>query len=296
MSDQGDYRPPPGEGQGPQDRYYQRYRDSTGSFDQPPKGGHTLRWVLIGVGAFLLVGVLVVVGLFAGFGGSSSSAQSSSPTSTPSSTPSSTTSPRGSLQVRPVVPGWQAVGGVVNDDLSIYGAYDVPSNWKVKQDDAYYFLNGDKNAIGREVTNWGYAAPPGACAGHPNNTVAYASFVNIGKRDPVDAVQGVLTDFSNAAAINKDKKTYARRGTVTTTNGTVAGGSVPAVQGTITSTLGTLNADCGTGRPISFYAAAFSTNGHSVMALIGVESWPGVTSPDRATIQKVLSSLRPAGG
>ncbi|NYJ73472.1 hypothetical protein [Allobranchiibius huperziae] len=285
-----------------QDRYYQRYEQAGGGFGGP--GGRRRRtgaWILGGAAALVVILVAVVAFVLVGRGGtndtgaSSSSSTSSSNVVTASASP--TTGAQGALFARPVVPGWQAVGGVVNDEVQIYGAYDAPPNWQVKQDNAIYYDTAQGTKMFGQHTSWGLSELNyGKCAAHPNNSQANASFVDIGKRDPVDAVQGVLQDFASAASLNKDKSTHAAQGTVSVQNTTVAGGSIPAVRGTITATGGTLNADCGTGRTTTFQAVAFTTNGRSVMVLVAIATWPGYPAPAAGTIDKILSSVRPAGG
>ncbi|MBO1753693.1 hypothetical protein [Allobranchiibius sp. CTAmp26] len=306
MSDNGNHGPPTGPPGSPQDRYYERYAQSAGALDRPPHRGRG-RWLALGAGTLVVVLAAVIGFVVFGDNGSGDAAASSSSTA-PSSgtTPSSSTTPAsgatstavdGALSVRPVVSGWQAVGGVVSSDLQVYGAYDAPPGWQVRQENNIYFDDAHGTGIAGEHTDWGLAAYNlGKCTGHPNGTQASASFVDIGKRDPAEAVGTLLVDFGSAASVNKDKTTHAAQGSPATTNITVANGSIAAVRGQLTVTEGTLNADCGVGKPITFYAAAFTSNGRSVMLLIAVGTWPGVPGPDSGTINKMLQSLRPAGG
>lgn len=252
-----------------------------------------------GILAVVLVAVIALV-VFGGNGSGDAAASSSttaSPTSTTPSTVTTSTAANGTLSVRPVVPGWQAVGGVVRSDLQIFGAYDAPPGWQIKQSGYIFFEDADGSDLAGEHTDWGLAAYGiGKCSGHPNGTQASASFIDIGKRDPAEAVGSLLVDFGAAASLNKDKTTHATQGSPATTNITVANGSIAAVRGQLTVTEGTLNADCGVGKPITLYAAAFTTNGRSVMLFIAVGTWPGVPGPDSGTINKMLQSVRPAGG
>ncbi|MBO1753694.1 hypothetical protein [Allobranchiibius sp. CTAmp26] len=285
-----------------QDRYYERYQQAEGGFQDPGGGRRSTRvWILGGAALLVLILIAVVTFVFVDHSGSDQQADTSSSSSTATSTGSGSASPttgaQGALLVRPVVPGWQAVGGVVNDESQIYGAYDAPPNWQVKQDNAIYYDTATGTKLFGQHTSWGLSEINyGKCAAHPNNSQASASFVDIGKRDPVDAVQGVLQDFASAASLDKDKSTHAAQGTVSVRNTTVAAGSIPAVRGSVTATAGTLNADCGTGRPITFQAVAFTTNGRSVMVLVAIATWPGYSPPAADTIDKILSSVRPAGG
>ncbi|UIJ35036.1 hypothetical protein [Allobranchiibius sp. GilTou73] len=311
MSDNGRYGPPPPGGEpptgppgSPQDRYYQRYSQSSGPLDRQPRRGPG-RWLALGAGALVVVLVAVLGFILFGANGkgdavTSSSSTAPSPRSASSGTPSSgttSTAADGALSVRPVVPGWQAVGGIVTSDFQIYGAYDAPPGWQVKQSNNIYFDDADGTGIEGEHTDWGLAAYNlGKCSGYSNSPQASASFIDIGKRDPAEAVGSLLVDFGSAASINKDKTTHAAQGSPVTTNFTVANGSIPAVRGQLTVTEGTLNADCGVGKAITFYAAAFTSNGRSVMLLVTVGTWPGVPGPSSSTITTMLQSLRPAGG
>ena len=286
-----------------QDRYYERYQQGGGAFQGPGDGRRHTRARMLG-GAVALVVILVAVLVLvvvqrSGSAGAGASTSTSTSTSSGSIVTSSapTTAANGALAVRPVVPGWQAVGGVVNGDLQIYGAYDAPPTWQVKQDSAIYYETAQGTQFAGQHTSWGLSELGyGRCVAHPNNSLASASFVDIGKRDPVEAVQGVLQDFAAAASLNTDKSSHAAQGTVGVRNTSVAQGSIPAVRGTVTATAGTLNRDCGTGKPITFQAVAFNTNGRSVMVLLAVATWPGSTPPSSSTIDRILSSVRPAGG
>lgn len=295
MSDQGE--------PSSQDRYYQRYQQGGGGFQEPGGGRRRISaWILGGAAALVVILVAVVAFVFVGRGGTNdaggpSSSSTSSSISSVTASASPTTGAQGALFARPVVPGWQAVGGVVNNEVQIYGAYDAPPSWQVKQDNAIYYETAEGTKLFGQHTSWGLSEVNyGKCAAHPNNSQANASFVDIGKRDPVDAVQGVLQDFASAASLNKDKFSHAAQGTVSVRNTTVAGGSIPAVRGTVTATGGTLNPDCGTGRTTTFQAVAFTTNGRLVMVLVVVATWPGYAPPAAGTIDKILTSVRPAGG
>lgn len=296
-------------GETPQDRYYERYAQATGSATSAPAPKNGLpRWWLFAAAGLVAVITLVAVGVFSGFGLGGSTSSSSAPVSSagadPSSTPtgstgssgaSPTTAANGALQARAVVSGWQPVGGVVNSTYQIYGAYDAPPNWKVQQDG--YISYKDEGFLGIRKTSWGASAfNAGMCAGKPNAAQATASFVDIGKRDPAEAINGVMAKFGAAASLNADKTTHAAQGVVTSENIKIAGGSLAAVRGKLIVTQGTLSDDCGKGKQTTLHGAAFSINGRSVFLLVTVVVWPGQTAPDAATIDKVISSLRPAGG
>ncbi len=303
-------------GGSPQDRYYERYAQTTGSArgaagPPSPERGPAQWWALgvLGLAVVLVVGVVVLFGaLRSGSGPVSASSGAPSSTGTDptsgSGTPtgqfnssgvSPTTAAKGALQVRAVVPGWQPVGGLVTTKNQIYGAYDAPPGWTVQQDGFITFKDAGLLAI--RSTTWGSSAyNVGKCPGKPNAAQATASFVDIGKRDPAEAINGVLDDFGSATSANKDKSTHAIRGEVTSKDVRIAGGSLPAVRGKLIVTQGTLNDDCGVGRQSTFSGVAFSTNGRSVMLLVTVAQWPGQTAPDAATIDKIIASLRPAGG
>lgn len=287
----------------PQDRYYQRYSATTGPIgNEPgaPRKGNT-RWVVLGA-AIIAVIVAIVAVVVSGVGrstgaagrSSTASSQSTSLTSSTSSTsPTSTIS--GAVSVRTTVPGWQAVGGLVNSSLIIKAAYDAPPTWTVKQDSFITFENEKGSGLSGKHTDWGLAAVGiGKCAGHPNATQASASFIDIGKRDPAEAINSVVTDFGAASSLNKDKTSHAKQGDLTSKSITLASGT-PAVRGDLTVDQGTLNDDCGTGKPMAFHAVAFSANGRSVLLLIVVAEWPGQPTPTAATTDKIISTFRPAG-
>ncbi len=247
----------------------------------------------------MILAVIAVV-VFGGLGSSSSASPSSGPAAAPTGQFSSsgappTTAANGALQVRAVVPGWQPVGGLVNTKNQIYGAYDAPPGWSVKQEGSISFK--DEGFLGFRRTTWGSSAfNVGKCPGKPNAAQATASFVDVGKRDPAEAINGVLAKFGSAASLNTDKSTHATQGTVTSEDINIVGGSLAAVQGKLIVTQGTLSDDCGVGKKFTFYGVAFSTNGRSVMLLVTVAEWPGQTAPGAGTIDKIISSLRPAGG
>ncbi|XAS76412.1 hypothetical protein V3G39_17490 [Dermatophilaceae bacterium Sec6.4] len=290
----------------PQDRYYQRYTEmsgSSGSSDGGPGRGPT-RMVKILVAIVAVVVAIVVAVIATTWGSSSGEASPSSTAGTASSTPSTdgtrtgsgssgTTTVAGALKVRPVVPGWQAVGGLVNDRNTIKAAYDAPPNWKVTQDGSIVFKN---ETVFGKATTWGLAAyNAGKCPGHPRGIQASASFIDIGKRDPVEAVTSIMAQFGSAASLNKDKTTHASQGDLATKTVTV-GGNIPAVRGDLKVTEGTLGDDCGVGKSMLLQGVAFSANDTSVFLLISVATWPGQVTPPTATIDKIFSSLRPVSG
>lgn len=288
----------------PQDRYYQRYSATTGPIGKDPEGPrkNSTLWIVLGA-AFVAVIVAVVAGIVvSGVGRSSGeaapSSTTSSSTSTETSSPSSaaaTSTIPGALNVRPTVPGWQAVGGLINKDNTIKAAYDAPPNWTVKQSNNITFESAKGSGIFGRHTDWGLAAYGiGKCAGHSRATQASASFIDIGKRDPAEAINGIVPDFGSVASLNKDKTTHAKQGDLTSKSITLADGT-PAVQGDLTVTQGTLNDDCGTGKSMAFHGVAFSGGGRSVLLLVVVANWPGQPNPPAPTIDKIISSLRPAG-
>lgn len=293
----------------PQDRYYQRYTEMTGSSGSsaggPGRGPTRMVKILVAVVAVVVAIVVAVIATTLGSSsrdaspssaaGGVSMTSSAAETSTGSAT-SATSTVDGALKVRPVVPGWQAVGGLVNDRYTIKAAYDAPPSWKVTQA-AVITFDYDKGSgpLGRR-TNWGLAAyNTGKCAGHPLGIQASASFIDIGKRDPVEAVNTILTNFGSAASFNKDKTTHAGQGTLATKTITIGGG-VQAVRGDLTVTQGTLNDDCGVGGPLSLHAIAFSAADRSVLLLVPVATWPRQATPTDATVDKILTSLRPVSG
>lgn len=289
----------------PQNRYYERYAQSTGSAPgaPAPRKGAPRWWLFAAAGLVVVLAIVVVVvfGALRSGGGRSptSGATASVPTSGGPSQPSgqfssAATAVNGALSVRPVVPGWQGVGGVVNASTKIYGAYDAPPGWEVSQSRSIRYKNGTGPA-GRH-TDWGVAAyNVGKCDGHPGVMQAHASFIDIGKRDPAEAVGSLLISFGSAVSMNADETTNAAQGAVTLSDTTVANGSLPATRGKLVATQGTLSDDCGTGKTHTLHGVAFTTNGRSVMLLIGVATWAGKQAPDDATINKIIASLRPAG-
>lgn len=289
----------------PQDRYYQRYSATTGQIGNEPGGPRksNTRWIVLGAAVVAVIVAIVAVVLVSGVGRSSGAAGSSSTAGSPSrrssTPPTSTASPTstipGALNVRPAVPGWQAVGGLVNADHTIKAAYDAPPNWKVMQNGFISFDNEKGSGRFGKRTTWGLAAYGiGKCAGHSSATQASASFVDIGKRDPAEAINGVVPGFGSAASLNKDKTTHATQGDLTSKSITLADG-MQAVRGDLTVTQGALNDDCGTGKPISIHAVAFSDGGRSVLLLVVVAQWPGQPTPTVATTDEIISTFRPAG-
>lgn len=287
----------------PQDRYYQRYSSTTGPVGNEPGGPRktNTRWIVLCCSLVVVILAVVAAVLVSGVGrssadaGPSSTAPSSSTSTTPSSTATATSTIPGALKVRPTVSGWQAVGGLVNADNTIRAAYDAPPNWTVKQSNFITFENEKGSGYAGKHTDWGLAAVGiGKCAGHPKATQASASFIDIGKRDPAEAISSIVTDFGAAASLNKDKTSHATQGDITSKSITLANG-LQAVRGDLTVTQGTLNDDCGTGKPMAFHAVAFSDSGRSVLLLVVVAQWPGQPTPTTATTDKIISTFRPAG-
>ncbi|WP_148043194.1 hypothetical protein [Flexivirga caeni] len=280
----------------PQSSYYDQFSAASGEGVVVPSkgggGGGGRGKVLIGAAAALVV-VIAAVAIFALTRGDNSPKKAAATPSTSSLPPVTATTwvnPTVAAGQRALKPGWQAQQA---DDNR--GIFDVPKNseWTLSASDTLFGYDDNKgNPL--VVTKAPAQFAVGFCPSAKTDQTAWLGLVNVGKRDPSDAGPDVAQRTADAIAL-KNNGSKAKESPMSPAKQIkVDQGTIPALEYTITTAVGTPNA-CEKGKQYEVRTVTFSAGGKSYQLVsVRLLGAPAGKELSASLLDEIFTTFRPS--